>query len=224
MMAKTAWNICFFSRRKYSASCSAVHLHSSVCLFGGFFCSRGDRYMHVYTWLHIFSDMITFGDGTEHRVHVSSLWSGVALHPLRHQSFKAGASVEVIQSIWIRVCNVHYWAIRTRGQSPAAIDRDKSDQHQLTVCSHSRCMSIYRACSKCSWGRRKGRAGYRWSAIGQWGGPQRQRVLQENSHELWRYRPYPAQSLPAADVATQYTLTTPSGYYSPTWTPMKLNE
>lgn len=65
--------------------------------------------MHVYTWLHTCADiMFTFGAGTEHRVHGSSLWSCVVLHPLLHQSFKAGLDIEVIQSIWIRVCNVHY--------------------------------------------------------------------------------------------------------------------
>lgn len=65
--------------------------------------------MHVYTWLHTFADItFTFGVGTEHRVHGSSLWSCVVLHPLCHRSFKAGLDIEVIQSIWIRVCNVHY--------------------------------------------------------------------------------------------------------------------
>lgn len=94
-----------------------VHLHSSLCLWV-FFCSRGDRHMHVYTWLHTFADiMFTFSVGTEHRVHGSSLWSCVVLHPLRHQSFKAGLDIEASQSIWIRVCNMHYWAIRTRAKA-----------------------------------------------------------------------------------------------------------
>lgn len=62
--------------------------------------------MHVYTWLHTFADiMFPFRVGTEHRVRVSSLWSG---HPLHHVSLKAGVHVEVIQAVQIRVSDVHY--------------------------------------------------------------------------------------------------------------------
>lgn len=84
----------FFQEEIISIVLSGAFTLFSLSLF--FFCSRGDRYMHVYRWLHTFADiMFTFGVGTEHRVHGSSLWFCVVLHPLCHQSFKAGLDIEV---------------------------------------------------------------------------------------------------------------------------------